>query len=398
MQLRVRAPTATRDWTTFLRQQIEGCFPGTTARVADDDLASALDTAAHARTADGQPAPRVLGWCDLVLQHPAGYPLNDLSELDADPLGLLATRLQRRPYVHYAAYKIILRATDDRWRQSVREQLAHIAARLAPDDLPAHDALLTKAAQPAYDIVVRCIVIAEDRVAAREQLRDMREALAPFDRRTRHRTQRLQVHPLDRLPFIGHPLGRIVAIPPARQYLLHTVGQWLGATALLVMVAAVGALIGVAASRGALFHVLPDLATLSAGFPLHLLLPTAIPRPPVLPPDPAIPLPALAPEARTIVGGLLGALAITLPVLALRPSQRRQRARHAIAAVQAHAHRFVWPGPIWPLPLPGTRRSVLGTVELAALLHVPDASLRQQAIRPIVCSRRSHPRLTIASW
>jgi hypothetical protein len=80
---------------------------------------------------------------------------------------------------------------------------------------------------------------------------------------------------------------------------------------------------------------------------------------------------------RPIVGGILGALATSLFVLARRPSRRQERARQAIAAVRAHALRFVWPGPIWPLPLPGKRRSVLGAVELGALWHVPAAVLGQ---------------------
>src|SRR5262249_5438885 len=86
-------------------------------------------------------------------------------------------------------------------------------------------------------------------------------------------------------------------------------------------------------------------------------------------------LPAVAPVARLVGSGMLGGLVGLLAALASLPSRRAWRAWQQILAVGTHAHRFAWPGPRWPLPLPGTRRSVMGAVDLAALWHVPDGSL-----------------------
>jgi hypothetical protein len=171
MQLRVRGPVAGRNWTTFLRQQIEGRCPGTTTRLADDDLVDALMQAARSASShDAHNAP-VLAWSDLVLRRDAAYPLNDLSQFDTDPIGPLALALRGSPAVRYTAYEIMVRAVEDRWRQPIRTQLAHIQARLTPDDLPGHDALLRTAEQAAYDVVVRCIVVADDARAARPPAR-----------------------------------------------------------------------------------------------------------------------------------------------------------------------------------------------------------------------------------
>src|SRR5207247_1853540 len=116
------------------------------------------------------------------------------------------------PAIHYAAYEIIVRAVEDRWRKPIRTQLAHIQARLTPDDLPGHDALLRTAEQAAYDVLVRCIVVADDARTARTHLRDMREALGQFDRTTRGALQRLQPPTVDRLGRGGR--GQMVLIPP----------------------------------------------------------------------------------------------------------------------------------------------------------------------------------------
>lgn len=266
MRLRVRGPVdTTRDWSSFLRQQIEGCAPGTTVRLVDDDLQVA-SAAAESRRREGRPG-QVLAWSDLVLPRDAAYPLNDLAQFSADPLGPLASALRGGAAIHYAAYEIILRAVERRWKAPLREQIARIQAQLSPDDLASHDVLLRKAAQTAYDVVVRCLVIADDVTAARAQLHDMREQLAQYDHTTGGATQRLLVPPTDRLAGGG---------------------------------------------RG---FVIP------LGVPL------------------------------------------------------RARQRRSLELLCAHAHRLAWPGPVWPLPLPGKQRSVMGVFDLAALWHVPDASL-----------------------
>jgi hypothetical protein len=259
MRLRVRGPIDTRrDWSSFLRQQIEGCAPGTTLRLVDDDLQIALATA--------QPG-QVLAWSDLMLLRDAAYPLNDLAQFSADPLGPLASALRGGAAIHYAAYEIILRAVERRWKAPLREQVARIQAALSPDDLASHDLLLRKAAQTGYDVVVRCLVIADDAGAARAQLQGMREQLAHYDHTTSGATQRLLIPSVDRLAGGGR--------------------------------------------------------------------------------------------------GFLISLGVPLP-------RRQQR---TLNLLRAHAHRLAWPGPAWPLPLPGKRRSVMGVFDLAALWHVPDASL-----------------------
>jgi hypothetical protein len=259
MRLRARGPIdATRDWSSFLRQQIEGCAPGTTVRSVDDDLQVAIAAA--------QPG-QVLAWSDLVLLRDVAYPLNDLAQFSADPLGPLASALRGGAAIHYAAYEIVLRAVERRWKAPLREQVARIQAALSPDDLASHDVLLRKAAQTGYDVVVRCLVIADDAAAARAQLHDMREQLAQYDRTTGGATQRLLIPSADRLAGGGR------------------------------------------------------------GF----LIPLGVP---------------------------------------LRTRQQR-----TLKLLSAHAHRLAWPGPAWPLPLPGKRRSVMGVFDLAALWHVPDATL-----------------------
>jgi hypothetical protein len=115
MRMRVRGPAHSRDWATFLCQQIEGRAPGTTARPVEDDLAAAI-----ARATPGQ----VLGWCDLVLMRDASYPLNDLGQFATDPIGPLAAALRGSAHVHYAAYELILRAVEGRWRRPLRTQVA----------------------------------------------------------------------------------------------------------------------------------------------------------------------------------------------------------------------------------------------------------------------------------
>jgi hypothetical protein len=364
MQLRVRgrAPKGQRNWASFLRQQIEGRAPGTTARPAPDDLAEALDAA--------QPG-QVLAWADLLLQRDASYPLNDLSQFATDPMGPLAAALRGSRHCHYSAYEIIVRAVENRWRRPVRTQVAQIQATLTPDDLPGHDALLTKAAQAAYDVVVRCIVIADDVTSARAQLTDMREMLAQFDRPTRGATQRLLIPSVDRLAP-GGARGRVVTIPPRRaprEPSSRRNDVWLLGVALL------GGALGTVLASGVLLRHWPLLGTQLARLPQLGLLPHALPHPPFLPPGAPIVLPALPMAGRVLLGALLGALASGCAVLASRPERAHERARQAIAQIRAHAHRFAWPGPSWPIPLPGKRRSVMGAFDLAALWHIPDASM-----------------------
>jgi hypothetical protein len=205
MRLRARGPVeGNRDWSRYLRQQIEGCAPGTTLRLVDDDLQVAITTALP-----GQ----VLAWSDLVLLRDAAYPLNDLAQFSADPLGPLASALRSGAAIHYAAYEIVLRAVERHWKAPLREQVARIQAALSPDDLASHDVLLRKAAQTGYDVVVRCLVIADDATAARAQLRDMREQLAQYDRTTSGATQRLLLPQLDRLAGGGRGFVMELGVP-----------------------------------------------------------------------------------------------------------------------------------------------------------------------------------------
>lgn len=242
MRMRVRGPADDRDWTTFLCQQIEGRAPGTTARPTEDDLAIA-----RADAAPGQ----MLGWCDLVLMRDASYPLNDLGQFAADPLGPLAATLRTSSQVHYAAYELILRAVENRWRRRLRTQVAQIEARLTPDDLTSHEALLRKADQVAYDVVVRCIVIADEPESARAKLHDMHDALAQLDRTTRGITQRLHIPAVDRFLPAGAQ-GRVVRIRPtaARHpaFILRDLSRLLG----LVLL---GSLLGLVLGEGVLPHL-----------------------------------------------------------------------------------------------------------------------------------------------
>jgi hypothetical protein len=370
MRMRLRGPLRQaqggaahdHDWSTFLRQQIEGRAPGTTARPATDDLATAL-----AQASNGQ----ALAWADLVLLRDASYPLNDLGQFATDPMGPLAAALQGGPAVHYVAYEIILRAVEDRWRHSMRMAVAQIQASLTPDDLASHDALLRKAEQVAYDVIVRCIVLADDGQAARAQLRDMQEALAQFDRTTRGATQRFHVARVDRL-IPGGALGRVVRISsPSTPRPISGTRDLLIALTLAVL----GCVLGVLLGSGTLLNSWPALATLLEHRPQLLPLPAALPRPPFLSPGPPIPLPDVPTVARVIGAGTLGALCGLLLALAQCPARRTWRDRQAIAAIAAHAHRFAWPGPTWTIPLPGKRRSVMGPFDLAALWHVPGATL-----------------------
>jgi hypothetical protein len=376
MQLRVRGPVAGRDWTTFLRQQIEGRCPGTTTRLVDDDLVVALMEAARTGAHDTGSQP-VLAWSDLVLRRDAAYPLNDLSQFDADPIGPLALALRGGPNIRYAAYEIIVRAVEDRWRQPIRTQLAHIQARLTPDDLPGHDALLRTAEQAAYDVVVRCIVVANNARVARAHLRDMREALGQFDRTTRGALQRLQAPSVDRLG--GGAAGHVVRIPSP-----NAVRWRLGITDLprIAGLTMLGTALGVLIGSGVLIERVPALAGLLNQLPQLPIIPTDLPRPPFLEPGPRVLLLAVAPVARLVGGGIVGGLTGLLAALATLPSRRAWRAWQQLLAVGTHAHRFAWPGPRWPLPLPGMRRSVMGAFDLAALWHVPDVSLA-----PLVATR-----------
>ncbi|HEY3228181.1 MAG TPA: hypothetical protein VGJ87_03115, partial [Roseiflexaceae bacterium] len=364
MQLRVRghALRGQRDWSSFLRQQIEGRAPGTTARPAEDDLVVALK--------DVRPG-HILAWADLVLLRDGSYPLNDLGQFTTDPMGPLAAALRGGQHINYVAYEIILRAVEDRWRQPVRAQVAQIQAKLAPDDLPGHDALLTKAAQAAYDVVVRCIVIADDAAHARAQLADMREALAQFDRTTRNATQRLLIPAVDRL-LPGGALGQFVPIPPAA-----APGQRPARrdVAIALGCAALGGALGASIASGLLSAHWPTLAALLARLPRLSIVPNHLPRLPFLSPGPPILSPPFSQLTRACIGGALGA--VCGGCLARYHSRDRVqwRARQAISRIAAHAHRFAWPGPVWPIPLPGKRRGVMGAFDLAALWHIPDAGL-----------------------
>jgi hypothetical protein len=164
----------------------------------------------------------------------------------------------------------------------------------------------------------------------------------------------------------------MVQIPPpnaARWRLVFTdLPRIIGLT---VFVAALGVLIG----SGVLIERVPALAGLLDQLPHLPIIPADLPRPPFLVAGPSIPIPALTPFARLVGSAMLGGVTGFLLATVSLPSRRMWRAWQQLLAIGIHAHRFAWPGPHWPVPLPGTRRSVMGAFDLAALWHVPDVSL-----------------------
>ena len=349
-RMRVRVPLrAARDWGAQLRQQLSGMVPGTSVRPLTDSAGQPGDDLAQAVATPGA----AVGWVDLVMAHGVEYPLLDLTRFDADPLGALAAALTPAPELHYCGYELLVRAVEPRWQDGVRAQVARIQAQLAPADLAAHDALLQNAERVGYDVVVRGVVVARTPAAARARLATMRESLAPFDRTTRGRTQRLVVPPLDRLAGAAH--GRVVSDRPVVNPRLRL---------------ALGALTGVLLATG--------LLGLCARLQIWPWLPLAV-----------------AGQVLDAAPLAVGALLLTLGALAGLAWQHQWMTFPATARARlaAHAHRSAWPGPDWGgLPLPGRVRSVMGVFDLATLWHPPSAE-----VAPLIACR-TIPHLPPPAW
>lgn len=371
--LRVRVPDArTTDYATLLRTQLTGLVPGTTVRPlhdADgqpvDDLTDALD---RTRTPGA-----VLGWIDVTMERGVEYPLMDLLQFDGDPMGALAAALHTTDGVQYCGYEIIVRAVEPRWRDGVRAQVARIQGQLAPGDMAAHEVLLRTAERVAYDVVVRCLVVASDVTAGRTQLIALRDALGQFDRETRGRRQRLDVPLRDRIANPQARSGQFVPVatlappdPDATTPRVRRVPQVLrdGGPGLLL-----GALGG---------GVLTWLPTWPAQ-------PLVLPQLPMLAGAVVAPLPLLV---LVLSGALLGAVLGTGAVRQQRQWPQQQRAR-----LRAHAHRYAWVGG-WTYGglVPGTKRSVMSVGDLASLWHPPSAELHG------LVAARTIPHLPTPAW
>lgn len=372
-QFRVRAPVRTdQDGLALLRDQIAGRWPGTTTRLLEqDDLQTAITQAAAPTPAENR---RCLTSIDLTLCHHAAYPLNDVSGLLDESLGPLLVALQHRPGVQYAAYELILRGVEPRWRIPVRMQVAQIQARLSPDDLGGHDALLRTLDQAVYDVVVRCVVIADTPAQSQAVAQQLAQALGQFDHTTRGHRQALRSPRIDVVR--GGMRGRVVPLPPpeqatwspTRQDLMQAAGMTLvGGLVGLLLGSPLGAS-GMEVLRHALWQQLPALT----GGVLYL------------PPFP----PWLVPLVLTVLGGAVGGLG----ALAWTPRRRAWRTWQYLHLLAAHAHRYAWPGRCWGLPVPGYQRSVLGAHTLAALFHQPDLTMQ-----PYVTTR-SLPPLLAPAW
>ncbi|NJO82546.1 MAG: hypothetical protein HC828_06765 [Blastochloris sp.] len=372
-QFRVRAPVRTdQDGLALLRDQITGRWPGTTTRLREqDDLQAAITQAATPPLSGG---PRALASLDLTLCHHASYPLNDVSGLLDESLGPLLVALQHRPGVQYAAYELILRGVEPRWRIPVRMQVAQIQARLSPDDLGGHDALLRTLDQAVYDVVVRCVVIADTAPQARAVVQQLAQALGQFDHTTRGHRQALRSPRIDVVR--GGMRGRVVPLPPPDQATWSpTRREWLQASGWTLLGGLVGLLLGSplgASGMDVLRHVLwQHLPALTGGVLYR-------------PPFPSW----LVPLLLTGLGGAVGGLS----AWAWTPRRRAWRTWQQLQLLAAHAHRYAWPGRSWGLPVPGYQRSVLGAHTLAALFHQPDLTMH-----PYVTTR-SLPPLPAPAW
>jgi hypothetical protein len=350
LAIRGLADSPTRQATLqAVRNLVSGAAPGATTQPAADELQTLIGREAPLR--DG-----FVGSADFVLLRSPSFPLKDLAMfIGSDPLGPLATALDRRDGVRYTAFELIMRALPPKedWRAPLREQIGAIQGSVNPEDIAAYEALLRKVEGYGFDLVIRCIVVAETRFAAVRQLREMHNALRSFSRPAGSARQAL----LRR--------GAKLPGPNAGYTLIPLTAATIGAAPLpgwgwqLISSAVGGTLLG-----GALgWFVIQTLPTLQ-----QTLAQTGIPRLPFTTPPGTMPL---------LVGFML--LAGGLGGLALHPRRRSARARDRLALLHSHAHHSVWPGYRWtPFPAPGKRRSILAPYELAALWHPPSLELEAQ--------------------
>jgi|GEM_PF-2153339 len=178
VELRVRGTGAGRSrWMDAVRNSISGIAPGSTLHVVEDDLVQA--------TTQGQATQGYLGWCDITLMRHQNYPIKDLAMFaGGDPLGGLGHALLHLPGVRYSGMEIILRGMPraQDWRRPLREAIGRIQARMLPDDLGAHDALVRKTEHYGYDVCLRLSVVGEQRAGVEAQLRTIFQALQSYNR------------------------------------------------------------------------------------------------------------------------------------------------------------------------------------------------------------------------
>lgn len=348
VRLAIRGPARTLAQQATLqavRNLVSGAAPGTTTQPAADDLEAQIGSAA---LQDG-----FAGSADFVLLRSPSYPLKDLGLfIGSDPLGPLAAALDRKDGVRYAAIELIIRAVpvQNDWRAPLREQIGAIQGSVNPEDIAAYDALLRKVESHGFDVVVRCIVVAENRQAAIQQLRELHHALRTFSRPAGSARQGLR-RCGSRLRD-GSAGFTITPITPATAG-----GAPLPAWGWRLFACAGGGTLSGGALGWLVIQALPALQ--------QALAQSAIPR-----------LPLAIPPGAPLLLAALFLLAGCLSGLALHPRLRAARARTRLATLRSHAHHSVWPGDAWTLfPAPGKRRSILAPYELAAFWRPPAPEL-----------------------
>ena len=332
-----------------VRNLVSGAAPGTTTQPAGDDLLTQIGSAAAMQ--DG-----FVGSADFVLLRSPSYPLKDLAMfIGSDPLGPLATALDRKDGVRYTAIELIVRAmpAKEDWRAPLREQIGAIQGSVNPEDIAAYDALLRKVEGYGFDVVVRCIVVAASRKAVIQQLRELHHALRTFSR----------------------PAGS------ARQGLLRRGGRLPNRSGGYSMTPLTPAITGSAPLPGWGWRLIAYAAGGTAfGSTIGWLVVQALPALQQTLAHADIPrLPLTLPPVMPLLLFVLMLLAGGLGGLALHPRRCAARARSRLAALHNHAHHNVWPGYAWTIfPAPGKRRSILTPYELAALWHPPALELEAQ--------------------
>jgi hypothetical protein len=332
------APGRPTPWTHLVHQELEGRFPGLGVRFPDAGDPWRGDRL-HAALAQGAACSGVLAWADRVVRRGDGAPLRDLLQFDGDPMGPGARAVERRPGVIYAGYEVLVRGGDDRrWRAGVRRYAAHVQLRQPVDAVTSHPALMRYAESPVFDVVVRCLCVAQDRATAHATVCRMTAVLDQFARRTRGRLQGWMPPPIDRVG--GRHGVHVLALSPTTPDGDGT-GRGDG-WALL------GGLVGGIVAVGG------GWASGASGDGIVGVLPPAI--------------------VSGSVGALLGWGAGRLLADALLPVRRRRRMQQRMRLIAAHAHRPRWCGWGWPIA-PHRMRSWVSAYDLATLWHPPEATL-----------------------
>jgi len=362
VRLAIRGPATTPTQHATLqavRNLVSGAAPGTTTQPARDDVQAQLGSEASNANTVEQIADGFVGYADFVLLRSPSYPLKDLAMfIGSDPLGPLATALDRKDGVRYTAFELILRAmpAKEDWRAPLREQIGAIQGSVNPEDIAAYEALLRKVETYGFDVVVRCIAVAQSRQAVVQQLRELHNALRTFSRPAGSARQGL-LRLGGRLP--NRSAGYTVIPLTAATTSSARLPGWgwrlfvyaFGGTAL-------GGALGWLLSQA--LPVIQNLLVDGSILRLSLALLHAL----------------IAPPGNTLLLVALMTLAGCLGGVALHPRLRTARARMRLALLGSHAHHNVWPGYTWSIfPAPGKRRSILVPYELAALWHPPSLEL-----------------------